>query len=105
MTMQQGDEWARLKSDSSENIMLRGKVFEIIDLAYKKFLEIAGDDELLKYYDVAIEIVGSGKVVEILFALKHIDESLKSKDELIEIIGFTFNFDDGSLIDLAMVQK
>lgn len=104
MTMQQGDEWARLKSDSSENIMYRGKIFEIINHAYKKFLEIAGGDELLRYYEVAVEIDSSGKVVEILFALRNIDE-IVSKANIIEIIGFTFNFDDGRLIDVATVKK
>ncbi|MGW8389332.1 hypothetical protein [Pseudoduganella sp. HUAS MS19] len=105
MTMQQGDEWARLKSDSSGNIMYRGKIFEIIDHAYKKFLEIAGSDELLNCYEVAVEIDDSGKVVEILFALRNIDEPIMSKTDLIEIIGFTFNFDDGRLIDVATVKR
>ncbi|WP_426321050.1 hypothetical protein [Pseudoduganella sp. R-43] len=97
-------EWAKLKSNFPGNALYRGKILKIISLAYEKYLERGGDDASLKHYDVVVEINESGETVEILFSLRNLVEPIDPTADLIEIFGFTFNFEDCGLVDVATVR-
>ncbi|WP_057246930.1 MULTISPECIES: hypothetical protein [unclassified Duganella] len=103
--MNSKNEWDGLKSNFPGNALYRGKILKFISIAYEKYLEHGGDEASLKYYDVVVEIDEAGKFVEILFALKIVDQAIKPTIDLMDIIGFTFDFGDGRLIDVATERR
>lgn len=103
--MNNKNEWDRLTTNFPGNALYRGKILKFISIVYEKYLEHGGDDASLKYYDVVVEIDEAGKFVEILFALKSVDQAIKPTIGLMRIIGFTFDFGDGKLIDVATERQ
>ncbi|MGW8389326.1 hypothetical protein [Pseudoduganella sp. HUAS MS19] len=103
--MNNNNEWDKLTTNFPGNALCRGRILKFICIAYNKYLEYGGDDASLKYYDVVVEIDKAGKLVEILFALKTSDQAIKPTIDLMEIIGFTFDFGDGRLIDVAIERR